>query len=458
VSNHESHLAHDNVQPTPMNERTMGLFSSFSLWLGSNVVITTVFTGGLFIPDMSYLTALSVILLGSLVGAIFLTLAGNIGTRTGLPTMILTRGAFGTRGGQIPSLANTLVLIGWSWVQAYMAGLSLNQAVKYLTGWDNINFWTVFTQVVVIVVTIFGHKGIEKFASLAAHLMIWLCVLLVGYMLMKYNVSDIFHITLSKSPQNTVMTAFDMVVATSFSWLPCVCDFNRNAKSTKAGVIGTYAGYNIGTFIAMGLGATVSSLSIIMHVTQTYDPAILIGAKNPWLGLISAMVVFLSVVSTNVMALYSSTMSYLAVFTKQKFVPVALCIGGITVIGALLKQWLLNHFQNFLFMIGTLFIPVTALLIIDYYLVKRGYYDAHEIIDNQKKTYWYSRGFNIQSFLSFIIGASFGYYFTYVHVLPTGATVLTFMVTAFVYWGLMKLQKVFDKGKREVLDQVSVGE
>src|SRR5689334_19221243 len=123
MSNHESHLAHDNVQPTPMNERTMGLFSSFSLWLGSNVVITTVFTGGLFIPDMSYLTALSVILIGSLVGAIFLTLAGNIGTRTGLPTMILTRGAFGTRGGHIPSLANTIVLIGWSWVQAYMAGL-----------------------------------------------------------------------------------------------------------------------------------------------------------------------------------------------------------------------------------------------------------------------------------------------------------------------------------------------
>jgi putative hydroxymethylpyrimidine transporter CytX len=457
MSNHESHLAHDNVQPTPMNERTMGLFSSFSLWLGSNVVITTVFTGGLFIPDMSYLTALSVILIGSLVGAIFLTLAGNIGTRTGLPTMILTRGAFGTRGGHIPSLANTIVLIGWSWVQAYMAGLSLNQAVKYLTGWENINFWTIFTQVIVILVTIFGHKGIEKFASLAAHLMIWLCVVLVGYMLTKYHISDIFHLTLSKNPQNTFMTAFDMVVATSFSWLPCVCDFNRNAKSSKAGVIGTYAGYNIGTFIAMGLGATVSSLSIIMHVTQTYDPAILIGAKNPWLGLISALVVFLSVVSTNVMALYSSTMSFLAVFTKQKFVPAALSIGVLTVVGALLKQWLLNHFQNFLFMIGTLFIPVTALLIIDYYLVKRGFYDAHEIIDNHKKTYWYSGGFNIQSFLSFVIGASFGYYFTYVHLLPTGATVLTFLVTSFVYWGLMKLQKAFGRGQKKVLDQVTVG-
>ncbi|GIM46542.1 hypothetical protein DNHGIG_20910 [Collibacillus ludicampi] len=121
MTNHHP-FAHDSIQPTPMNARTMGLFPAFSLWLGSNVVVTTVFTGQLLVPDLPYLTGLAVILFGSLIGAIFLILTGNIGTRTGLPTMALCRGAFGTRGAHLPSLLNTTVLIGWSWIQAYMGG------------------------------------------------------------------------------------------------------------------------------------------------------------------------------------------------------------------------------------------------------------------------------------------------------------------------------------------------
>jgi putative hydroxymethylpyrimidine transporter CytX len=418
----------------------MKLFPAFSLWLGSNVVVTTVYTGKLLVPDISYLTALCVILFGSLVGAIFLVLTGNIGTRTGLPTMVLTRGAFGTRGAYLPSLLNTIVLIGWSWVQAYMGGFSIDHAVKYLTGYSNINFWTVFTQVMVVLITIYGHKGIETFASLAAHFMVILVFLLFGYLFTEYNVGDLIHLPTSHNPTNTVITGFDIVVATAFSWLPLACDYNRNATSSKTGIIGTYAGYNIGTFLSMALGATVSGISILSHMTQTYDPTDIIGSKHPWLGLLPALIIFVSVVSTNVMALYSATMSYLAVFQKQKNLATTIVIGVITILGALLKRWLLDHFQNFLLMIGTLLIPVGALLIVDYYLLKRGYYDPDEIINGTKKLYWYFKGFNIHTYISYIIGAGFGYYFTYVHTLPTGATILTFLVTSVVYLGLSKLK------------------
>ncbi|GIM46544.1 hypothetical protein DNHGIG_20930 [Collibacillus ludicampi] len=144
-------------------------------------------------------------------------------------------------------------------------------------------------------------------------------------------------------------------------------------------------------------------------------------------------------VSTNVMALYSSTLSYLAVFQKQKYLATTIVIGVITILGALLKQWLLDHFQNFLLMIGTLLIPVGALMIVDYYLVNRGYYDPDEIINGTKKLYWYFKGVNVYTYISYFLGAGFGYYFTYVRTLPTGATILTFLVTSVVYWGLIKM-------------------
>jgi NAD(P)-dependent dehydrogenase (short-subunit alcohol dehydrogenase family) len=45
-----------------------------------------------------------VIVLGTLIGVTVLVVVGTIGTRTGLPTMILTRGAFGRRGGHLPAV------------------------------------------------------------------------------------------------------------------------------------------------------------------------------------------------------------------------------------------------------------------------------------------------------------------------------------------------------------------
>ncbi|WP_206812417.1 purine-cytosine permease family protein [Paradesulfitobacterium ferrireducens] len=432
----------DNVRPMSMNNRSMNLFSTFSLWVGANVVVTTVFTGMLLVPDMTFFTALAVILLGSLLGTIPLVLTGNIGTRTGLPTMILTRGAFGTRGALLPSAVNTIILIGWSWIQAYMAGLSLDHAVKFLTGYSNINLFTIFTEIAVVLIIIYGHRGIEATERLIATSMLVLSVIVFGYMFYKFDLGNLITMEASKSPAITVMVGFDIVVATAFSWMSSVSDFNRNCKSEKVSIIGTYFGYITATLVAMGLGATVSGFSILGNMTQTYDPTMLIGQANPALGFIAAIVIFFSVLSTNVMALYSATMSYLAMFPKHSFWIPALVMGIISTIGALLKDWLLEHFQNFLLMVGTLFIPVAAILIVDYYLLKRRNYDAAEIVSGENMTYWYTGGVNYLAYVAYIVGAGFAYFFSYIHPLVTGSTIWTFLLTSVVYWGLMKLGRV----------------
>jgi nucleobase:cation symporter-1, NCS1 family len=429
----------DSVRPLPMSQRSMGLFSTFSLWVGANVVVTTVFTGMFFVPDLKYLTAIAVILFGSLVGAVPLILMGNIGTRTGLPTMILTKGAFGERGAVLPSAVNTLILIGWTWIQAYMAGLSLDHAVTYLTGYSNINLFTILTEIAVVMITIYGHRGIEATENIVATLMIVLSVIVFGYMFVTYDIGNLIHMAAKKHPAITVMVAFDIVVATAFSWMPTVCDFNRNCISEKTGMIGTFLGYNLATLLAMGLGATVSGFSIMGNMKQTYDPVDLIGQNSPILSLVAAIVIFLSVLSTNVMALYSATMSYLSIFPRHRFWVPTLVMGIISVVGALLKNWLLEHFQSFLLMIGTLFIPVIAIVLVDYYILKRKHYDVNEIITGQNKTYWYWKGMNLRAYLAYMIGAVFAYYFSYIQMLHTGATILTFLLTSFIYWALMKL-------------------
>lgn len=438
----KSGLAHDNVQPIAVNKRSMGFFSTFSMWIGANVVVTTVFTGMLFVPDMTFLKALFIIVLGSLVGAIPLVLMGNIGTRTGLPTMVLMRPAFGQRGAMLPAAVNLITLIGWAWIQAYMAGLSLNHAITFLTGYSNINLFTILTQVLVVAISIYGHKGIEATEKLVATLMVILATVVFSYLFIEFDAAKLIQMKASENPGITGMLAFDIVVATAFTWIPIVCDYNRNCKSEKTGIAGTYLGYNVATLIAMGLGATVSGFSILGNMTQTYDPVNLIGAYSPLLGLVAAIVIFLSVLSTNVMVLYSATMSYLSIFPKQRFWIPALTMGVVTVLGSLLKEWLMTNFQSFLLMIGVLFIPIIAIVLVDYYIIRRKHYDVSAILEKQNKLYWYTKGFNLHVYVSYIVGAVFAYYFTYVHPLATGATILAFLFTGVLHVSLTKLSQL----------------
>ncbi|GAB7387735.1 putative hydroxymethylpyrimidine transporter CytX [Bacillaceae bacterium] len=430
-------LGNDSITPTPMHERSLSFFGTFAMWLAANFVITTVMTGMFFVPDLPYLQSIWVILIGSAIGAVPLALMGKIGTRTGLPTMVITRAAFGQKGAILPAVVNTVVLVGWSWIQAYMAGLSLDHAVRHLTGYSNINLFTILTEALVVAVTIYGHRGIEKTEKFVSVAMLLLSLAVFYKLFVTYDVASLLEMKARENPATTVAIAFDIVVATAFSWMSSVCDYNRYCQSEKSGMLGTFSGYVLASLVAMGLGATVSGFSLLTGVEQTYDPTVLLAAHG--FGLVAAIVVFFSVLSTNVMALYSATMSLLNVLPRVSFWKLAFALGVICTLGALLKEALMENFLNFVLMVGTLFIPVFAIVLVDYFVVKKGYYAQEEIISDQEGLYRYHKGFNWAAYASYVVGALFAYYFTYVEPLSVGATILTFLLTALVYVALMKI-------------------
>src|SRR5699024_6562473 len=109
----ERHL--ETAQDSGVIRGTLSGRRMFMIWLAANLVVTTMLTGTLFVPGVDFATSAIVIVLGTILGTIVLTLIGNIGTRTGLATMAITRGAFGARGSLLPVAANVIILMGWSW-------------------------------------------------------------------------------------------------------------------------------------------------------------------------------------------------------------------------------------------------------------------------------------------------------------------------------------------------------
>ncbi len=143
------------------------------IWLAANLVVTTLLTGTLFVPGVEYPLVVLLIIVGTLIGAAVLVTIGNIGTRTGLPTMALTRGPFGTRGSLLPVAVNVIILMGWSWVQAMLAGIALDFLVASVTGFSSPVLFAVVCQTLVVLLAIFGHTGIAKVEP-------WLAVLILA--------------------------------------------------------------------------------------------------------------------------------------------------------------------------------------------------------------------------------------------------------------------------------------
>ncbi|MCM3658802.1 cytosine permease [Agromyces mediolanus] len=401
------------------------------IWLAANLVVTTLLTGTLFVPGVEYGTAITMIVAGTIAGAVVLTLIGNIGTRTGLPTMALARGAFGTRGGFLPMAANLVILMGWSWVQAMLAGVTVDALVSSLTGFSNPILFSVLCQTIVVILAIFGHEGIAKVEPWLAVLMLAIIAWIFFIAFTSFAPGDYLAIPADPSLGQTPAIVLDIVVATAVSWTVLSADFNRLAATSRAGFLGAGLGYTLSTVIAMTLGATAIGYVILSGGEPlAFDPSVLVAA----FGAPIAIVIFVSVMATNSMVVYGMTTSIVhaaAGRVKLRFLPTALVVGAISITGA---TWLalLDQFTNFLIVIGAFFVPVFAIMIVDYYLVKRASYTA-ELLRRRGGRYWYLGGVNWIAVGAWAAGATASYLWVYVWPSPVGATIPAFAVTFTIY-------------------------
>ncbi|MGS0686285.1 purine-cytosine permease family protein [Nakamurella sp. GG22] len=404
------------------------------IWLAANLVVTTLLTGTLFVPGLDYATALTMIVLGTLGGAVVLSLVGNIGTRTGLATMALTRGAFGTRGSLLPVAANVIVLMGWSWVQAMLAGITVNYVVEDLTGFSSPVLFSVLCQLIVVVLAIFGHDGIAKVEPWLAVLILiiigWIFVVAFG----AYSPDQFQAIPVDESLELSPVIVLDIVLATAISWTVLSADFNRFARSSRAGILGSGIGYTLSTVIAMTLGATALGYVILSGGDAVaFDPTVLVAVFGAPL----AIVIFLSVMATNTMVVYGMVTSVVnaKVGGRARFLPTAVVLGVISIAGS---TWLalLDQFTSFLSIIGAFFVPVFAIMIVDYYVVKRAAY-TRDLLAAHGGRYWYSGGVNWPAVSVWVLGAGASYLMTFVWPSPIGATLPVFAGSAILYLAIM---------------------
>jgi nucleobase:cation symporter-1, NCS1 family len=420
------------------------------IWLAANLVVTTMLTGTLFVPGVTWPTALVMIVVGTLVGALVLAAVGNIGTRTGLATMALTRGSFGTRGSLLPVTANVIILMGWSWVQAMLAGITVNYLVEQATGFSNPILFSMLCQAVVVSLAIFGHEGIAKVEPWLAMAILLAMAWVLTKAFSTFGIGDFTSITLDPEIGLTAIVVLDIVIATAISWTVLSADINRLAKDTPSSVIGSISGYMLSTVAAMALGATAIGYVLLSgDEALPFDTPTVVGA----FGVPLAIVIVLSVTATNTMVVYGMVNSVINASGRFRirFLPAALVLGTISILGTIWQD-LLYSFTDFLVMIGAFFVPVFAIMIVDYYLVKKRVYTS-EVLRDSGGRYWYSGGVNPAAIVVWVIGAVISYVLTYVVASPVGATIPAFVVAFGLYlaWGMTAGREHAEPGEQRHL-------
>ena len=335
-------------------ENKVGTFSQVLLWFGASVSIAEIITGTLIAP-LGLAKGFLTIIIGHIIGGIILYLAGYIGAQSGLSASWSARISFGKYGSYGFSTINILQLVGWTAIMIITAAKSMNGVTSELWRFANEWLWCVVIGILICVWVLLGNKNLLKVNTVVMFLLLAFSLVL-GFVV--FNNSGINH---PMDGSISFGAAVELNVAMSLSWLPLISDYTRNLKKPKSGTLGSVLGYFFGSILmySIGLGAAI--------FTGTSDfVAILLSAG---LGLVALVIVIFSTVTTTFLDVYSAGVSIENINKKvsEKTVAIAACI-----IGTLMAIFVsMSQYENFLYLIGSAFAPLFAILFAEYYIVKK---------------------------------------------------------------------------------------
>lgn len=407
---------------TPLTEQKTGLWDIAFIWFCANVAIPRLMIGG-SLAELGFGKLILILLAGNILVFLPLLALGHLGYKVRIPTMAATRMTFGVKGSYVPSVANGIQLLGWGANVTVVCGSAINSVIKAMTGFDNLTVWIIVTGVFQLLITIYGVRSITWLQRISVPLLAILTVVTAILVIKNYGWSTITGYT--PVAAIGIMAGLDIVAGNAFAWGPMVCDYTRYAKSSGSSGWGTLIGSLAGAAGFMFVGAI---------------SAITTGSANPTeflldmgLGIPALLIIVLSSVTTNVMNLYSSAISFVNVWPKVEPWKIIGGAGVLMTVIALIPN-LIGHFITFLTIVGSIFVPLIAVMLVDYFLVrKQNVVPEDLLVEDSTSKYWFKGGFNWKAIIVWLIGAAM-YNLLYFFWPVMGACVPTFIVIAILYY------------------------
>ncbi|WP_066160959.1 cytosine permease [Halalkalibacter krulwichiae] len=341
------------LQPVPQSAR-QGFWRMFAVMMGLTFFSASMWSGGSLGAGLTFTEFILIVLAGNLILGLYTGTLGYIAAKTGLSTHLLARYAFGEKGSYVASFLLGATQVGWFGVGVAMFALP----VQKVTGIDTY----VLIAIAGVLMTATAYLGMKALTVLSIIAVPSIAVLgslstfeaanTIGGMggLFEYQPAE----------SMALAAALTICIGSFISAGTLTPDFARFAKTKKTGFVTTVIAFFIGNslmflFGAIGAIATgESDISEVMFLQGLIIPAIIILGLNIW--------------TTNDNALYASGLgfSHITKISKNKVV----IFNGI--VGTVLAMWLYNNFVDWLTFLGSTLPPIGAIILADYFIVRRG--------------------------------------------------------------------------------------
>mgnify|MGYP000720167234 FL=1 len=332
-----------------MNEKRTSIFENGLIWFGAGVSLAEILTGTYFAP-LGFGKGVLAIIIGHIIGCMMLFLAGVIGGKTRRSAMETVKDSFGIHGGQLFAILNVLQLAGWTAIMIYDGALAA-QGIFQAGQW----IWCLLIGVLIIVWIMIGITNLGKFNTVAMAALFILTLILAKVIFFNGTASVV---------QDEAMSfgaAVELAVAMPLSWLPLISDYTREAKQpVKATTVSAIVYGIVSCFMYLiGMGASI--------FTGESDIAQIMVKAG--LGAAGLLIVVFSTVTTTFLDAYSAGISSESIVSGIKGNYVAIAITIIGTIAAIVYP--MDDITNFLYLIGSVFAPMIAVQIADFFILKK---------------------------------------------------------------------------------------
>ncbi len=350
-----------------MEEKKTSLFENGLIWFGAAVSLAEILTGTYFAP-LGFKKGLLAIFIGHIIGCTLLFLSGVIGGKMQKSAMESVKSSFGSKGSILFALLNVIQLVGWTAIMIYDGAVAANGI------WDaGQRIWAVIIGALIVLWILIGIKNLGKLNTVAMSALFILTIVMSVVIFSGNSAGN------TAGEAMSFGAAVELSVTMPLSWLPLISDYTKDAKKpVKASAVSAVVYGIISCWMyIIGMAATI--------FTGESDIAQII--LKTGIGVVGLIVVVLSTVTTTFLDAYSAGVSSAAIFQKinAKWVAVGTAVVG--TIGAILFP--MDDITDFLYFIGSVFAPMIAVQIADFFVVKN---------DSSEKK------FDVQNLIIWVIG------------------------------------------------------
>jgi putative hydroxymethylpyrimidine transporter CytX len=356
------------IEPVPERLRVLRFTDTVLLWGNLSVSLLVIVAGGLLVPALSLKLALLATVLGAVLGNVMLAAAAMIGADARVPGMVVLRAPLGRRGSYLPTVLNVAQNLGWTIFELLIIATAAAALSDRVFGFRAIWLWKLAFGGIAIALALLGPIGFVR--RYVRRFGIWVVLASLAYLTWWTLDKSQLHTFWSASGEGgfpTFWQGVDLVLASVVSWTPLVADYTRFCRTRRDAFFGAGIGYFVPTIWMFGLGA-------LLLLARNISDAAAIPAAVATGGVVSVLALLSLTVDESDEAfadVYSTAVSIQNVLPDVSQRLLIVLVAAVGTLGTFLLD--LRNYANFLYLLGSFFVPLLGVLLADWLLSGRHY-------------------------------------------------------------------------------------